>query len=410
MRILQINNFEAISGGSDRVYQLSTRLLLDRGHEVATLACGDQSFDTRKHTVLLKPNGYFEHNLLATARNIRNFIYRPEAARALEVILENFRPDVVHLHIFYGQLSSSVLRSLRTAGVPTVMTVHEYRMLCPVSTLFSKRLGICERCAGGNYHQAVLHRCNRNSLAISLLSALESKIRDRYFNYLEYVDHFFMVSRFCLNKHLQYLPAIAAKSSVLYNFVETTLHKDTLTAQRHFLYCGRLSHEKGIVMMCEVFSKRPTSVLLIAGDGSLNEELRARFGSLTNIRFLGKLGTEPLQACIREAWFTIAPSEWYENNPMAILESFSQGTPVIGARIGGIPELVIHDGTGLLFEPSNPSSLDEALNVAESLTDQERRKIANQALALVSEQHSADHHFNQLIAGYDAAISSHLSL
>ena len=400
MRILQINNFETIGGGSDRVYQLTTQLLLNKGHEVATLSCGDKSFSPSKYTVLLKRNGYFRDNPLATVRNIFTFIYRPEAARALDELVATFRPDVIHLHIFYGQLSSSILCRLRVHNIPTVMTVHEYRMLCPVSTLFTQPLGVCERCAGSHYHFAVRHRCNRDSVAASLLSALECSIRDHLFNYTEHIDHFLMVSRFCLDKHVQYLPAIAAKSSVLYNFVETTNGGGIPSAQRYFLYCGRLSTEKGLMLLCEAFTHRPNSVLKIAGDGPLAEELHKRFSAYRNICFLGKLETEALQARIREAWFTIAPSEWYENNPMSILESFAQGTPVLGARIGGIPELVLADQTGLLFEPSDPQSLNRALDKAEVMDGATRQSMAVQALKLTNERHSADHHYKQLLASY----------
>lgn len=409
MRILQVNNFEAIGGGSDRVYQLTTQLLLNRGHNVATLACGDQPFDDRKHTALLTRNGYFNRNPLATVRNVCNFIYRPEAARKIDDLVATFRPEVAHLHIFYGQLSSSILRRLRSLGIPIVMTVHEYRMLCPVSTLFTQRMGVCERCAGGHYHFAVRHRCNRDSIAASLLSALECTVRDHSFNYSEHIDHFFMVSRFCLDKHVQYLPAIAKKSSVLYNFVEAANWGGTPFPEHHFLYCGRLSKEKGLLLLCEAFAQRPLNVLKIAGDGPLAEVLRNRFGTCPNICFLGKLGAEALQTSIREAWFTIAPSEWYENNPMAILESFAQGTPVLGARIGGIPELVLAGQTGLLFEPSDSQSLSRALDEALAMDDAKRQFMSSQTLELVRQRHSLDYHYSHLISGYEAVIAARLS-
>lgn len=404
MRILQINNFEDIGGGSDRVYQLTTQLLLDKGHDVATLACGERPFDDRKYTSLLTRYDFLDRDLRAVVRNARNFFYRPEAGRVLEALVTSFRPDVVHLHIFYGQLSSSILRSLRVLGIPTVMTVHEYRMLCPVSTLFTQRLGVCERCAGGHYQFAVRNRCNRDSVAASALSALECKVRDLSFNYVEHIDHFFMVSRFCLDKHVQYLPAIAAKSSVLYNFVDTSYGGGTPSVQRDFLYCGRLSKEKGLVLLCDAFTRQTSSVLKIAGDGPIAAELRNRFGACPNICFLGKLEAIQLQACIRDAWFTIVPSEWYENNPMAILESFAQGTPVLGARIGGIPELVLAGQTGLLFEPSDAQSLDRMLDEAAAMDSVTRQRMAGKALELVRDRHSADHHYKQLLSGYEAAI------
>lgn len=405
MRVLQINNFEDIGGGSDRVYQLTTKLLLDRGHEVATLACGSNSFDARKMTVVLPRNGYVEKNPLSTLKNIRNFVARPEAATEIENIARNFRPDIAHLHIFYGQLSNSVLAALRRLSVPIVMTVHEYRMLCPISTMFTQKLGICERCATGNYTHAIIHRCNRGSLLASSLSAAEAKVRDNVkdYNYQRNIDHFFMVSSFCRDKHIEFHPEIAKKSSVLYNFVTPSEGSPQPPNERYYLYCGRLSHEKGLGLLCEAFAKRPHDHLKIAGDGPLSETLRNTYSRYANIQFLGKLDTVSLQAQIRGAWFTIAPSEWYENNPMSILESFSAGTPVIAAAIGGIPELVHEGRTGLLFKPSSAEELSACLEHASALSIDARMSFAEHAIGLVRRQHTAEYHYGRLLEGYELA-------
>jgi len=401
MRVLQLNNFEHLGGGSDRVYQLTTKLLLDHGHEVATVSCGDTPFDARKQTVLLPRNGYIQRNPLATLRNIREFIRRPQAEAAVDALVAHFRPDVAHLHIVYGQLSSAIVSRLHAAGVPTVMTVHEYRMLCPVSTLFTPRLGVCERCAGGRYSQAVVHRCNRGSVTASALSAMECFSRDLKHDHVEKIDHFFMVSRFCLDKHAQYLPAIREKSSVLYNFVDTADSAGLPDTQRSLLYCGRLSQEKGLELLCQAMARRSGVQLLVAGEGALAPALRSRYSGYSNIRFLGKLDSQALKEHIRRAWFTVVPSEWYENNPMAVLESLAEGTPVLGARIGGIPEIVIDGHTGVLFEPSDVAALDHALDTAFAMSSEQRAALALQGMQLVSERHSARHYLQQLMAGYE---------
>lgn len=413
MRVLQVNNFESINGGSDRVYQLTTNLLLEKGHEVATLACGDSSFNEKKTTYLLPRNGYFVANPLKTAANIRNFISRPAASRLIDKIVEEFRPDVVHLHIFYGQLSSSILSRIKHHKIPAVMTVHEYRMLCPVSTLFNESGGICEECPSGGYVNSVIKRCNRGSVAASALSMLESSIRDKKYDYLDHVDHFFMVSDFCRAKHIQYLPNIAAKSSVLYNFVASNVALSSTRAEqeqeeegRSYLYCGRLSKEKGVRLLCKVFERLPRMRLRIAGDGPLAPGLKEEFGRVPNIEFLGKLDSQALKKEIARSWFTIVPSEWYENNPMSVLESFAQGVPVLGASIGGIPELVVNGSTGYVFAPSNEASLLSTLQLAESISMEERNKLVRNCLAMIESRHSVDTHYEQLIAGYKRAIAA----
>lgn len=407
MRVLQINNFESIGGGSDRVYQLTTRMLLDRGHFVATLSCGEESFDMRKTTVLLPRNDYFNTSPFQTLRNIRDFIYRPEAVNAIEDLVDSFRPDIAHLHIFYGQLSSSVIAVLRRLKIPCVMTVHEYRLLCPISTLYNERLGICERCAQGEKHNLVVHRCNRKSILASALSFGEAWTRDRYFNYLEHISHFFMVSKFCLEKHSEYLPDISQKASVLYNFVPEGDIAETPGIISHdapFLYVGRLSYEKGVILLCSAVKERPNLRLRIAGDGPIADSIKAEFSIYPNIEFLGRLPPSVIKEELRKAKFSIVPSDWYENNPMSVLESFGVGTPVIGSEIGGIPELVLPGSTGILFNPSDKRSLLRALDNAYAMPLESRNSLGSAALAMIRLRHNESIYYNQLIDSYEKVI------
>lgn len=407
MRVLQLNNFEAIGGGSDRVYQLTTRMLLDRGHDVATLSCGDQSFDSRKTTVLLPRNGYFSANPFQTLSNVRDFVYRSEARSAIEDLVTSFKPDIAHLHIFYGQLSSSVIAALHRLKVPCVMTIHEYRLLCPISTLYTQSQGICEKCASGEKRHGIAQRCNRGSIFASTLSAGESWVRDHFFNYLDHIDHFFMVSQFCRDKHAEYLPRIQQQSSVLYNFIgdrDVAETPERLAADAPFLYAGRLSHEKGIALLCSAFRDRPHLRLRIAGDGPLAESLKAGFADCANIEFIGKLAAIALKHEMRQAKFTVVPSEWYENNPMSVLESFGVGTPVLGADIGGIPELVLPGTTGLIFAPSNKISLLSALDEAHAMSDEARDSMGVEALEMIRRRHSESAYCDKLIAGYSDVI------
>jgi glycosyltransferase involved in cell wall biosynthesis len=408
MKILQINNFEDINGGSDRVYQSTSKMLIDRGHEVATLSCGDKSFDSRKTSFLLPRNSYLSASPLRSLMNIRNFFYRPESSTAIYELVSSFRPDIAHLHIFYGQLSSAVIASLRRLKVPCVMTIHEYRMLCPISTLYNQSSGICEKCAAGDKHHAIDLRCNRSSILASSLSAGESWVRDRFYNYMDHIAHFFMVSEFCRDKHAEYLPGIEKKSSILYNFLYENYVVERPALVNYdapFLYAGRLSHEKGVALLCSAFRDRPNLHLRIAGDGPLKKSLIAEFGRCPNINFLGKLFSDALKKEIQQSKFCIVPSEWYENNPMSVLESFGAGTPVIGANIGGIPELIFPGLTGLLFSPSDKYSLLKALDEANEMSVEIRNSMGREALALINRRHSESVYYEKLIAEYANLIS-----
>jgi len=410
MKILQINNFEQLGGGSEKVYQMTVKTLLDHGHEVATLSCGDKSFDDRKYSILLKKNSYLNAKPLRVVQNVREFIYRKEVVTAIEKLAYSFKPDIAHLHIFYGQLSSSVLSALSRLKIPCVMTVHEYRLLCPVSTLYLNNYGPCEKCATGSKLNALINQCNKGSLYASLLSVSESYIRDHYFNYLDYVDHFFMVSNFCRRKHIEYMPRIEKKSSVLYNFIKnediaTVLSNSPVTST--FIYAGRISSEKGVDLLCSVFRERPDLRLNVAGDGPLLSFLQKKYKECDNIIFMGRLTALELRLEIIKAKFSICPSEWYENNPMSILESFSLGTPVIGASIGGIPELVKEGLTGLLFKASERISLLDTLDRAHDMTLEERNNLGKASFDLINEQHSEKAYYNKLNLCYINVINNY---
>jgi glycosyltransferase involved in cell wall biosynthesis len=157
--------------------------------------------------------------------------------------------------------------------------------------------------------------------------------------------------------------------------------------------------------MCEAFAKRPHLDLRIAGDGPLTEELKTRFASNSNIKFLGKLDPIELKMELSAARFSITPSEWYENNPMAILESFALGTPVIGSDIGGIPELVTQNKTGFLFSPSDLNSFLSTLDQANSTSIEKRHKMGEMAIELIRDRHSESGYYEQLLRGYQNALA-----
>jgi glycosyltransferase involved in cell wall biosynthesis len=409
MKVLQINNHESNKGGSDHVYHKTIDLLIEKGHDVSTLSCGENISSSRSNSKILKPNKYSSDNYVDTFINARDFIYRREAEKAVESIVSSFRPDIAHLHIFYGHISSSVLVALRRMKIPTVMTVHEYRMLCPISTLYRPGVGICEKCASGKKLHVIKNKCNKNSYFASTLSHLETSFRDNFVNYRNFIDHFFMVSNFCLNKHTEYIPEMAKNSSVLYNFIEQdrveTDHN--IEKKQPFLYVGRISYEKGLHLMCTAFKLRPEFRLRIAGDGPLLSSLIDEFSEARNIEFIGRINSDQVKKEMQAARYTVLPSEWYENNPIAVLESFAAGVPVIAADIGGMPELVYSGKTGYTFTPSSVSSLVEALDQANSTSDLQRNDMGERARALVRQRHNKDNHYDLLISGYTEAIKTH---
>ncbi len=312
-------------------------------------------------------------------RDAVSLVWNTEAAAKLEALLQQVRPDVAHLHNIYHHLSPSILPVLRRHGIPVVMTLHDLRLLCPAIHML-RRGEICERCRGGHFHQAVLGRCVKDSLAASLLAATETFHQRSRRLYEDQVDLFLCPSRFIRDKYLAWgFPA--AKLKHLPNFVDLEQwHPDRIPRDQSpdaYLYFGRLSPEKGLATLLQAHSRwekghaagdisTPPLTLLIAGDGPSDRDLRqlAKSLKLQNVEFMGPLPPDALRTALGRSRFTVLPSEWYENSPMSTLESLAAGIPQVGTRLGGIPEMIEEGRNGILVEPRNPENLLQGLVAA----------------------------------------------
>ena len=254
-------------------------------------------------------------------------------------------------------------------------------MICPASTFFDFNGENCEDCQGKKFYNCALKKCSKGSFIQSVLMAVEMYYRNIFFNPIKYIDGFCFVSEFSRNKHMKYMPNLKSKSSmVLYNFGEkkTILPEDK---EDYFLFYGRISREKGLMTLLSVINKMPNIHLKIVGSGPQLEALKeyVKFNKLINVEFLGfKTGNE-LVELVSKAYFVIVPSEWYENNPMTIVESYSYGTPVIGANIGGIPELIRDGETGFIFNSRDSTNLFEKLNYAKNMSKEIYSILCNNA-------------------------------
>ncbi len=312
-----------------------------------------------------------------------SLIWNTEAAAKLEKLLERVQPDVAHVHNIYHHLSPSILNVLRRHRIPIVMTLHDLRLLCPAIHML-RNGEICERCRGGNFHQAVLGRCVKDSRTASLLAAVETFHQRSRRLYENQVDLFLCPSRFIRDKYIAWgFPA--HKLRHLPNFVDLEQwHPDRIPraeSRDAYLFFGRLSREKGLRTLLEAQHKwesghaadevaTPPLQLLIAGEGPCGENLKVFAGALKlkTVELLGSLEPEALRRALGRCRFTVLPSEWYENAPMAALESLASGIPVVGTRLGGIPEMITQGRNGILVEPHDPDSLLAGIIQASAFT------------------------------------------
>jgi len=407
MRVLQVNKFFWENAGPERYMLEISRLLQRRGHEVLFFAMDhERNLPSPHRRYFVSGIDYRNaspwYRLRTAARTVAKTVYSLESRRKMQALLKAARPDVAHLHGISRQISPSVLHALKDAGVPVVQTVHNAELLCPAAHLYIEHRGqVCQRCLGGKYYHAVLHRCLRRSVAASALVGAAQYIHRKSRIFERNVDLFVAPSRFLAGKLVDGgIPS--TKIRHLPNFIDLAHYAPSADAGRYGLYLGRLSAEKGLVTLLDAAAKAPEVPLVIAGEGPQQEELRqrAREKELLNVRFAGYQRGEPLRDMLRHAAFVVLPSECFENSPMVIYEAGATGRPVLASRIGGIPELVVEGQTGLLFGPGSADELSRQM--ARLYGDQELcRRLGNGARRHI--EHVCHDHLERLLAVYEEA-------
>ena len=333
-------------------------------------------------------------------------LYSLEAARKLGGLLDGSRIDIAHLNNIYHQLSPSILRTLHRRGVPMVMSLRDYKVVCGSYQMLAQG-GPCEACRGGRHLQASLKRCVKDSLAASVLTTVEMTLHHRILGLYGLVDLFISPSAFLKDKVREM--GFPGEVVHLPNFVGglAEVAPQYGSARPRLVYSGRLGREKGLATLMRAAKGLPLRLEII-GEGPMREPLEAlaRQESIGNVEFSGYLSGALLQDHVRAATAVVVPSQWYENNPRSVIEAFALGKPVIGARIGGIPELVRHGDTGLTFTPGDVQALrgciDEMLAQPARAVDMGRR-----GRHLVETELSPERHYARLMQVYERAIARH---
>ena len=343
------------------------RLLLDAGFDVAVYAMQYPGTMDSPYKKYFAPEVNFSGNASQKMEAAKRTLGWGEVKASFEALLDDFQPDVVHLHNIHSYLSPVLGQIAHRRGIRVVWTLHDYKLLCPAYTC-TRNAHPCELC----YTQkcgVLKHRCMKGSLAASAIAWLEAKKWNR--KVLESItDAFICPSEFMASKMLSggFNPE---KLKVLCNFVDPEKLQRLQSAEvnhrePYYCYVGRLSEEKGVRTLLEAASKVKYE-LHIAGGGPLTDELKAKYAHLPNIKFLGHLDAHAVASLLSQAKCSVLPSEWYENNPLGVIESLCAGTPVVGANIGGIPEL-ISANTGIIFESGNAEALATGIDMAMSRT------------------------------------------
>jgi glycosyltransferase involved in cell wall biosynthesis len=334
--VLQVHNAYCQPGGEDQVVAVERELLESHGHEVRLFGADNDEI-----------GGLWSR--LATAWRAP---YSPDVRRRLAGVLEEWRPEVVHVHNFFPLLTPAIFDACRAAGVPSAMTLHNFRLICPGA--FLQRDGIiCEDCLGDTSYRAVLHRCYRGSFFGSLAVTRMVEYHRRRRTWREKVDRFIVMTEFARQKFAA-AALEAERIRVKPHFCPDPVALTEAEGRRGALFAGRLSPEKGVTTLLEAWSGL-AHPLYLAGEGPLRIAVE-RSGN-PQVHILGWLSSAEMSVQLRQARCLVIPSEWYETFGLVIIEAFAHGLPVVASRLGAMAELVVDGVTGLHFEAGNPDDL-----------------------------------------------------
>lgn len=360
-KLLSLNSYHYRRGGSDVVYLEHAALMEELGWTSGFFSMQhpkNQPTPWSRYFIDELEFGQ-DYSISQKILMASKVVYSFEARRKLAVLLNEFQPDVAHAHCIYHHLSPAVLPLLRERGVPVVLTAHDLKLACPAYKMLNGT-GVCERCKTGTVLNVVRHRCVQDSLAASIVVAAESALHGALKTYRQNVNRVVAPSRFYQRKLMEWgWP----EGQVTYvpNYVDAARFEPEFEPGDYILYFGRMAPEKGVQTLLLASARSGVNIKL-AGTGPWTAKLQAMASELgAPAEFLGFRSGDALHDLIRGARAVVLPSEWYENAPMSILESFAFGKTVIGADIGGIPELISPGRTGWIYRSGDAAQLAELL-------------------------------------------------
>ncbi len=403
MRILIVNKFYFLFGGTERYLFNLTDVLETMGHTVIPFAMHHESnreTPYSKYFVSEVDLSIGRHKVLRNEiKAMGRILYSFEAKRRLRSLIEDTKPDIAHVRNVYHQLSPSVLSVLKKMGIPSVLTVADYKMICPNYDMFYKGK-VCEACKKGRFYHAVMKRCVRNSFAASGLLAIESTLhRFVLDSYKRNIDLFIAPSKFVRQKLVE---AGFSEDQIVHlpHFCDSSKYIPSYESDNYLVFFGRLDHRKGLLTLIKAMRRLPTK-LVIVGDGpeKSNLERYIEAEDISNVFLVGYKSGEDLKSIIYRARFSILPSESNETFGHTVLESFACGKPVIASKIGALPELIREGENGHLFEPGNVGDL--ASKISDCIENPGKvKEMGKIARSIVERDYSPEEHYKKLIGIY----------
>lgn len=396
LKVLFANKFFYLKGGAEAVMFDEIDLMKKHDVDVVEFSMRDpRNRPSKYESYFVSPKDYRSPSRVSRLRSALSFIHSREAVDKISSLIRDEKPDILHCHNIYHQLTPSIINTASLLKIPTILTLHDYKIVCPVYTRLSNG-EVCTKCSDGRYEALLARRCADGSIGRSGLLWAEARFHAVAGSYRR-VNRFIAPSRFMRDAVVPLL----GENKVVYipNGVDTSRIEASRQDGGFVLYLGRLSPEKGVETLLRAHAADNAAWrLVIAGSGPLLGSLQSQFPLA---EFTGHLTGEDLEARLREASMIVVPSEWHENNPLSILEAMAHAKPIVASHIGGIPELVRHGETGFLFEPKNTQQMSSYIRTLFSDSDL-RRKFGNEARTIAEKEYSLERHGAAVLSLYQS--------
>jgi glycosyltransferase involved in cell wall biosynthesis len=406
-RLLGVHRLHYRKGGAEGVHLDHLGLFRSRGWECAEFTM-DHPENEESPWRDYFPRQFEAPSGLGALTSAPRFFYSAEARRKFTQLLDDFRPDVIHMHGVYHHLTNAIIKPARDRGIPIVYTLHDYKLICPAYHFYTEKAGVCESCNGGNQWRCLSGRCTGGSLAKDALYALDGLVQWHGGQLRKAVDRFVGPCRFIVEKFVEH-GFDRNRLRFVPNFFESgddapvAAEDARAIRERHgrfILFFGRLSSEKGVDVLIDAASD-VGAALVLAGDGPKRGELETRSKERRiACMFTGHLKGARLWAYVEAATTVALPSVWYEIAPKSILEAQARAKPTIVTAIGGLPEMVEDGVTGFVAKPADRASLAESLKRLLSMSDSALVAMGAKARERVSAQFTRERYYREMAEIY----------
>ncbi len=398
MKVLLVNKFHYMKGGSEKYYFTIADALEKMGHTVVFFAMTD------KNNVECKQSNYFVSNastdggIVSKARMLLHINYSKEAYKNMKTLCEVEKPDLVILNLVHKQLTCSIIEAIKAykKELPIFWTMHDLICVCPSYTMLDSDGNICEKCLHGDFSNCKKNKCIHGSRLMSILSANEAKFIKKK-GWYNNVDLFICPSNFYKNKLIE-----AGFTTGKIEWIRNPLPLDTLYElnnhdNNYILYFGRLSKEKGVKTLIDAMKDKNYD-LKVLGTGPLFDELNeyVKSNSILNVELCGFKSGEELTNYVKNSRCVVLPSEWYENGPYSAMEAMALGKPLIVSKLGGLPELVENDVNGYVY--NDKKELSEKIDKMIKLDSENYTRMCNSSLVKAQDFFDPKEYISKLLS------------